>query len=74
MTSLTTVKVTVETRDELKALAERDGVTLEGALRSLLRADRQRRMGEELAERSSDATDDRAWIASSNAAVSRALG
>ena len=72
MISLTTVKVSVETRDELRLIAARDGITLDAALRKLLRAERQRQMGADLAKRHvSD--DDRSWIASSSSAVSRAL-
>ena len=73
MTILTTVKVSVETRDELKSVAARDGITLDAALRKLLRADRQRQMGADLAQRR-ESDDDRSWITASVAAVARALG
>jgi hypothetical protein len=73
MTQLTTVKVSTDTRDELKSIAERDGLTLDGALRKLLKAERQRLMGLDLASRPmSDA--DRDWVRGSTAAVARALG
>jgi hypothetical protein len=73
MTQLTTVKVSTDTRDELKSIAERDGLTLDGALRKLLKAERQRLMGLDLASRPmSDA--DRDWVRGSTAAVTRALG
>ena len=51
MTKLTTVKVSVETRDELRSIAARDGITFDAALRKLLRAERQRQMGADLAKR-----------------------
>lgn len=61
------------TRDELKQIAEREGITLDAALRMLLRAERQRQMGADLAARS-PSDDDAAWVRGSSAAVSRALG
>ena len=73
MTNLTTVKVSVETRDELRSIAARDGITLDAALRKLLRAERQRQMGADLAQRQ-ESEGDRSWIAASTAAVTRALG
>ena len=72
MTNLTTVKVSVTTRDELKSIAEREGLTLDAALQRLLRADRQRQMGADLAARRSP--DDAALVAGSKAAVGRAIG
>lgn len=73
MTAMTTVKVSTQTRDELRAVAEREGITLELALRLLLRAERQRQMGRDLAERPVP-DDDRSWVAASSAAVARAIG
>ncbi len=72
MTNLTTVKVSVTTRDELKAIAEREGLTLDGALQRLLRTERQRQMGADLAARS-HSEDDVRLIAGMSAAVGRAL-
>ena len=61
------------TRDELKKIADRDGVTLDAALQRLLRTERQRQMGADLAAR--PASDEAAaWVRGSTAAVSRALG
>lgn len=60
------------TRDELKNIAERDGVTLDAALQRLLRSERQRQMGADLAVR--PASDEAAaWVRGSTAAVSRAF-
>jgi hypothetical protein len=49
MTHLTNIKVSAATRDELKAFAERDGLTLDEALGRLLKSERQRRIGADLA-------------------------
>jgi hypothetical protein len=67
------MKVSPATRDELKAIADREGITLEAALRKLLRAERQRQMGRDLAQRPTS-VEDRAWVSGSNAAVARAIG
>jgi hypothetical protein len=58
MPSSTTVRVDVATRDAVKAIAEADGVTLDVAIRRLVRAERQRRMGAALAGADADA----AWL------------
>ena len=73
MTNLTTVKVSTTTRDELKGIADRDGITLDAALQKLLRYERQRRMGADLASRPV-VEEDSAWVAGSSSAVARALG
>ena len=73
MTTLTTVKVSTGTRGALKAIADREGITLDAALQKLLRSERQRQMGADLAARPPDDAD-RAWVAGSSAAVGRALG
>lgn len=46
----TTIRVDVDTRDAVNALAHADGVTLDMTIRRLVRAERQRRMGAALAE------------------------
>ena len=61
MPDSTTIRVTRITRDELRALADTDGVTLETVLSRLVRAERQRRMGRALAESDLD-EDGRRWI------------
>ena len=73
ITNLTTVNVSMATRDELKSVADREGITLDAALRRLLRYERQRRMGADLAARP-DSEEDSAWIVGSSSAVARALG
>ena len=72
MTNLTTLKVSVATRDELKAIAQREGLTLDAALQRLLRAERQRQMGADLATRN-HSEDDAALVTGLSAAVGRAL-
>jgi hypothetical protein len=56
----TSIRVTVATRDELRALANADGATLEQAIRQLVRAERQRRMGRDLAAPAS--SEEQAWL------------
>jgi hypothetical protein len=73
MPTMTTVKVSIDVRDELKSLADRNGVTIEAAIRRLLRTERQRQMGLDLAERGVT-EDDRAIIRSNSLTVARALG
>jgi antitoxin component of RelBE/YafQ-DinJ toxin-antitoxin module len=58
MPNSTTVRVDVDTRDAVKAIADADGVTLDVAIRRLARAERQRRMGVALAETDADP----AWL------------
>ncbi len=42
------MRVRVDTRDQIKALAETDGISMEEEIRRLARQERQRRMGIEL--------------------------
>jgi hypothetical protein len=72
-TTLTTVKASFSTRQELKALADRDNLTLDATLQKLLRAERRRQVGRDLAERPVSG-EDRAWVSSTSAAVARAVG
>lgn len=50
-TTSTTIRVSTTVRDEIGALAAADHVTLDEMLRRMARAERQRRMGAELAAR-----------------------
>ncbi len=61
MKESTTVRVSPQTRDSLKELAEADGITLDAELSRLARAERQRRMGQGLAASTLDPDDER-WI------------
>jgi len=69
-TTSTTIRVSTTVRDEIGALAAADHVTLDEMLRRMARAERQRRMGAELAARVS--TDgERGVIASGLATADR---
>lgn len=61
MQRATTVRVTRETRDGLRVLAEGDGVTLDEEVNRLVRAERQRRIGHALAAVELD-RDDESWL------------
>lgn len=49
MPESTTIKVSVETRDALRQLADRDGLTLDAQLEKLIRRERRRIIGAQLA-------------------------
>jgi hypothetical protein len=49
MHGTTSIRLSSVTRDSLKNLALVDGLTIEQEVKQLLRAERQRRMGDELA-------------------------
>lgn len=61
MQNTTTIRVSASTRDALRVLAERDGVTLDEAIERLLRSERQSRMGAALAA-TEPSGDERAWL------------
>ena len=48
MPDLTTIKVSVQTRDALRRLADRDGVTLDAQLVKMVQRERRRIMGAQL--------------------------
>jgi hypothetical protein len=54
MSDSTTIKVSVQTRDALRQLAERDGLTLDAQLDVLIRRERRRVIGLQLASASLD--------------------
>ena len=60
-TPATSIRVARSTRDELRELADADGLTLDGVIRRLVRAERQRRMGIELAN-AAMGDHERAWL------------
>lgn len=68
----TTIRVTTETRDAVKALAEADDRTLDQQIALMARRERQQRMGRELASIELTA-DDRAVIDSGIATVDAVL-
>lgn len=49
MPETTTIKVSIETRDALRRLADRDGLTLDAQLDKLIRRERRRIIGAQLA-------------------------
>lgn len=49
MSGTTTIKVSIETRDALRKLADRDGLTLDAQLDKLIRRERRRIIGAQLA-------------------------
>jgi hypothetical protein len=61
-TTSTTIRVSKAVRDEIGALAAAEHITLDEMLRRLARAERQRRMGAELAAHTPTSTE-RAVIA-----------
>jgi len=57
MPRTTTIKVSVSTRDALRQLAERDGLTLDAQLDRLVRRERRRNIGAQLASWPLDADE-----------------
>jgi hypothetical protein len=57
MSRTTTIKVSVETRNALRQLADRDGLTLDAQLDKLVRRERRRIIGAQLASASPDDED-----------------
>jgi hypothetical protein len=72
-TTSTTIRVSKAVRDEIGALAAAEHITLDEMLRRLARAERQRRMGAELAAREPTSTE-RAIIAVGLATAERHAG
>jgi hypothetical protein len=57
MSRTTTIKVSVETRNALRQLADREGLTLDAQLDKLVRRERRRIIGVQLASASPDDED-----------------
>ena len=57
MSNSTTIKVSLRTRDALRQLAEREGLTLDAQLDRLIRRERRRIIGAQLAGAQLDAED-----------------
>jgi hypothetical protein len=68
MRESTTIRLASGTRDDLRRLADADGLTLDEEIARLLRAERQRRMGAALAS-ATLTEDDRRWLDLSAATV-----
>lgn len=71
MSDVTTIKVSVRTRDALRQLAERDGLTLDAQLELLIRRERRRIIGSQLSQAAPD-TADRAVLDASASDVANA--
>lgn len=61
MRESTTVRLSKRTRDELRHLADDDGVTLDDEIVRLVRSERQRRIGRALSE-SEPGTEEQLWL------------
>ena len=57
MSDSTTIKVSVRTRDALRQLADREGLTFDAQIRELVRRERRRIIGAQLASAPLDADD-----------------
>ena len=73
MPDVTTIKVSIRTRDALRQLADRDGLTLDAQLDLLIRRERRRVIGRQLASAPLD-SDDRAVLDASASDVADACG
>ncbi|MCC5951596.1 MAG: hypothetical protein JJU45_05820 [Acidimicrobiia bacterium] len=66
MSDTTTIKVAVRTRDALRQLADREGLTLDAQLEQLIRGERRRVLGAQLAGAPLDAADEQVLDASAS--------
>ncbi len=74
MTKLTTISVTTEQHEQLKALANADGIAMWELVDRFLRRERRRRIGEMLAVTNANrTTEERAFEAAVAAAGSRSV-
>ena len=58
MPEVTTIKVSVRTRDALRELADREGLTFDAQVAKLVRRERRRILGAQLASAPLDAEDE----------------
>ena len=73
MPDSTTIKVSVRTRDALRQLADRDGITFDAQLEKMIRRERRRIIGAQLASVPLD-VDDEAVLDASAGDVADASG
>jgi low affinity Fe/Cu permease len=73
MPDVTTIKVSTRTRDALRQLAERDGLTLDAQLDLLIRRERRRVIGLQLSRAPLD-RDERTMLDASASDVNDACG
>ncbi|MCY4631975.1 MAG: hypothetical protein OXE75_13995 [bacterium] len=73
MRDLTTIKVSVRTRDALRQLAEREGLTFDAQIEKLIRREKRRIIGAQLASAPLD-SDDKAVLDASASDIADASG
>lgn len=73
MPESTTIKVSAQTRDALRQLADREGLTFDGQIQKLIRRERRRIIGAQLASAPLD-PDDEAVLDASARDVADASG
>ena len=73
MPDTTTIKVSVQTRDALRRLADREGLTFDAQLEKMIRRERRRIIGAQLASAPLD-VDDEAVLDASASDVADASG
>ena len=66
MSNSTTIKVSVRTRDALRQLADREGLTMDAQLERLIRKERRRAIGAQLASDRPDPDEERLLDASAS--------
>lgn len=66
MPDSTTIKVSVQTRDALRLLADREGLTFDAQLKKMIRRERRRILGAQLASIRLDADDEAVLDASAS--------
>lgn len=73
MSTSTTIKVSAQTRDALRQLADREGLTLDAQIENLIRRERRRIIGAQLASALLDAGEV-AWLDASASDMADASG
>ena len=66
MADSTTIKVSIRTRDALRQLADREGLTMDAQLERLIRTERRRAIGAQLASSRPDPDEERLLDASAS--------
>ena len=64
MPATTTIKVSIRTRDALRQLADREGLTMDAQLERLIRTERRRTIGAQLSSGQPDPDEERLLDAS----------
>ena len=66
MSNSTTIKVSIRTRDALRQLADREGLTMDAQLARLIRTERRRTIGAQLSSGRPDPDEERLLDASAS--------